>query len=62
MSARGVDPANFDLKKGIIFALNCIITIAIASVFAMKTWSLPKVTLSQQARPSPSLVLPVAGS
>ena len=44
MSARGVDPANFDLKKGIIFALNCVISIAIACVFAMKTWSLPKVT------------------
>jgi len=57
-----VDSANFDLKKGIIFALNCIITIAIASVFAMKTWSLPKVTLSQQVTSSPSRVLLVAGS
>ena len=44
MSARGVDSANFDLKTGIIFALDCIVFIAIACVFAMKTWSLPKVT------------------
>ena len=44
MSARGVDPANFDLKKGVNFALIGIILIALACVFAIKTWSLPKVT------------------